>query len=252
MYRRLGDNVGVATVLHNLGNLHCQQNNHMRARALYSECLTRYEQRESHADIALLSLGIGAVVRDQGKGEVASTAFARSLELAQALGDEWTAATALLNRGDIVCDRDELAAARNCFDAALASFERLGDQEQVAVAQARLALAAFLGSEHAAAVRLFRQSLMLASAIGFQPGVADGLEGLGGCAAYTQPLLAARLFAAAATLRKTLELPISLAELPRHAQLVRAAQCGSEPAAWAEGQQLASAQAVALALTHLS
>ncbi|NTV62959.1 MAG: tetratricopeptide repeat protein, partial [Oscillochloris sp.] len=254
LYRALGDSVGAASVLHNLGNLHCQQNNHESAMALYRECLAIYEQRGSAADIALISLGIGAVARDQGQAEAAGTAFARSLDLARGLGDEWTAGTALLNIGDIACDRGEADLARQYYAEALSTFERLGDQQQVAVVQARVAITFFLAGDRAAAVERFRQSLLLASALGFHPGVADSLEGLAGCAAYAQPLLAARLFASAAALRERLGMPVALADQQRYAQALRVTQQGDPAAwatAWAEGQAMLPAQAAALALTSV-
>jgi hypothetical protein len=97
---------------------------------------------------------------------------------------------------------------------------------------------------------------MLANALGFQPGLADGLEGLASCAAQDQPLLAARLYATAAALRETLGLPISLADQPRYQQALCATQRGVDPVAWAaawrDGQQLAPSRAIALALTSVS
>jgi tetratricopeptide (TPR) repeat protein len=255
LYRELGDSTGAASVLHNLGNLHCHQNNHERALELYTECLTIYEQQGNWADIALISLGIGAVARDQGAGEAANAAFARSLALAQSLGDEWTAGTALLNLGDSACDCGDIPEGQRRYSEALAIFERLGDQQQVLVVQARLAMAAFLAGERATAVDLFRQSLLLANALGFQPGLSDGLEGLAICAAQQDPLLAAKLFAAATGCRAALGLPIPLADQARHDQAVRMAQHGADPVtwtrAWAEGQRLATSQAVTLALTHV-
>jgi predicted ATPase/transcriptional regulator with XRE-family HTH domain len=255
IYHMLDDSIGAAGVLHNLGNLHCHQNNHPRAMEIYTECLTIYQQHASYADIALISLGIGAVARDQGQGEVASVAFIRSLEIARTLGDEWTVATALLNLGDIACDHGETAEAQRHFNAALAIFERLGDQQQMTVIQSRLALVAFLSGDRASAVDLYRQSLMLANALGFQPGLAEGLEGLASCATQDQPLLAARLYATAAALRETLGLPISLADQPRHQQALCATQRGVDPLAWAaawrDGQQLAPSRAIALALTSV-
>ncbi len=253
LFQALDDRIGAVGVLHNLGNLHCQQNNGERAMELYRECLAIYEQFDSQADIALVSLGMGAVARDQGEGDAALAAFSRSLELARRLGDEWTAGTALLNLGDLACDRGESAEALRLLGEALAVYERLGDQKQAVIARTRLGIAALLGGDQPAALECFRQALMLASAIGFLPGVAEGLDGIAGCVARGAPLLAARLYAAAAALREQQGLEVALADQPRHDQAVRAARRGSEPAAWAtawaEGRALGAQQAVVLALT---
>lgn len=252
LYRSLGDSAGVASVLHNLGNLHCHQNNHTRALELYTECLAIYEECGSQVDIALVSLGIGAVARDLGDSAAAEAAFSRTLTLAELLSDEWTAATALLNLGDIASDRGNRAAAQAHFAAALAIFERLGDQQQMAVVQARQARTTFLEGDRAASLRLYRQSLMLSSAIGFQPGIAESLEGI--AINQAQPLVAARLFAAAAAVRSAYAIPISIAEQQQHEYAIRRAQRGVDAGqwviAWAEGERLPQAQAVAMALTR--
>jgi tetratricopeptide (TPR) repeat protein len=215
-----------------------------------------YEQTGSEAEIALVGLGIGTVARDQGRRESASATFTRSLELARKLGDEWTAAVALQNFGNLACDHGESAEALRCYHEALAIFERLGDQKQLATTRARLGSVALLGNDRATAAGFFRQCLVLANSVGYQPGMADGLEGMASCAAHTQPLLAARLFAAAAALRERLGLPITLADQPRHTLATSAARQGADPAdwaaAWAEGRQLTPAQAIAAALGQVS
>lgn len=252
-YRELGDSIGASTVLHNLANLYCQQNQHERAMEYYQECLAIYEQHNSQADIALISLGMGAVARDQGRGELAEAAFQRSLELARSLGDGWTEATALLNLGDSACDQADFSTGQQRYNAAHSIFERLGDQQMLAVVQARLGQLLLLSGDAASALGPYRQCLMLSNALGFQPGIADGLEGIASCMALLQPMTAAKLLAAAAALRESISLPISLVEQARHQHLLSVVQDKLGTVAWAsawqQGLGLELAQAMSLALT---
>lgn len=252
IYRELGDPIGMVSVMHNLGNLYCHQNRNDRAMALYQECLAIYREHGSQADIALVSLGIGLIARDEGQAHAAHEALQRSLDLARTLGDNWTGATALMNLGLIMCDQGDLTAAEQFFQEAQTLFEHLGDQSQVAVVQAHLGMVALRNGKRASAIACFRQCLMLAHALGYQPGIVVGLEGIAGCAADTQALLAARLFAMSTSLRETLHFPVPLVDQPRHEQLLRITQHRIAPAVWAvaweEGRRMTLAQAIVQAL----
>lgn len=255
LYRESDNPVHIAAVLHNLGNLYCQQNSNQRALALYEECLPLYEQIGDHSGIALIMLGVGCIARDQGDLAKAEAAFLRSRDIAQSGHNDWNVATALLNLGDIAADRADFANARHELNAALALAEPLGDQQTICVIHARLGAVELLDHQLPAALALFRQSLLLAHAIGFQAGIAEALEGLAGCVAQPQPLRAARLLAASAQMRTALKLPRALADQPRYERTLRVAQRNADlvqwAVAWGEGQRIGSAQAVALALTYI-
>lgn len=253
--RATGDEAGETAAMHNLANIFCQQNDNGRALELYRACLARYQQQGRDADIALINLGIGVIHRDWGEGDAAQAAFAASLDLARTVGDEWTEATALLNLGDLASDRGETALALSHLAAALSTYERLGDQRQIVAAHARMGIAALAGNDRARATASFRQSLMLASAIGYTAGMVEGLDGLAFCAIYTQPLFAARIMAAARRIRDEQHLPVALGDVLRHQHYLRVAQDRSDAAAWAiaweEGQRLAPTQAIAFAMSGL-
>jgi hypothetical protein len=123
----------------------------------------------------------------------------------------------------------------------------------ISTAQGRLGDLELLAGNLAAAIGLFRQSLMLANAIEYQHGVAGGLEGLAGCAAIDQPLLAARLLGCATTIRTATNVPVPLADQPRYERIVRLSRRHSGPEAWATaweaGRALPAVRGVALALS---
>ncbi len=252
IYRALGNQADAVAVMHNLANLYNQLNDAGRALPLYDECLSFYERTDDRSGVELISLGMGAIYRDQGELTQATAAFERSLALAGELGDDWSAAVAELNLGDLATDQGDYQAARLQLSEALAQFERIGDQQMISTAHGRLGDLELLAGDVVTAIRQFRQSLMLASAIEYQHGVAGGLEGLAGCAAVDQPLLAARLLGCAATIRAATNVPVPLADQPRYERIVQRSRSHSEPDAWATaweaGRALPTARGVALAL----
>ena len=160
---------------------------------------------------------------------------------------------ALLNLGDSACDQADFSTGQQRYNAAHSIFERLGDQQMLAVVQARLGQLLLLSGDAASALGPYRQCLMLSNALGFQPGIADGLEGIASCMALLQPMTAAKLLAAAAALRENISLPISLVEQARHQHLLSVVQDKLGTVAWAsawqQGLGLELAQAMSLALT---
>lgn len=253
IYRSLGNQADAVAVMHNLANLYNQLNDAEQAMPLYAECLSFYERTGDRSGTELICLGMGAIYRDQGDFTRATAAFERSLALASELGDDWSVAVAELNLGDLAIDQGAYQAARQRFNSALSQFERIGDQQMISTTHGRLGDLELLAGDVATAITQFRQCLMLASAIEYQHGVAGGLEGLAGCAAVEQPLLAAKLLGCAATIRAATNVPIPLADQPRYERIVLLARSHSAPEAWAaawdSGRALAAGRGVALALS---
>ncbi|NJM07138.1 tetratricopeptide repeat protein [Candidatus Gracilibacteria bacterium] len=161
-----------------------------------------------------------------------------------------------MNISDLALDSGVFEEATQHVQAAITIFEQLGDQPQIAVAQTRLGTIALRAGDRAAALGHYRQSLMLAHAIGFQPGIVESLEGMAACSLAKQPLLAAKLLAASAALRATIQLPVAFLEMRHHTQLIEATRHASDSvhwaATWQAGQSLSVAQAVALALAKVT
>jgi tetratricopeptide (TPR) repeat protein len=212
-----------------------------------------YERVGDQSGLALAALGLGAIYRDRGENDEARRAFADSLELAQQLGDEWNEATALINLGDLAADDGNAIEARRLLTDALALFEKMGDQQSSSICMSRLGGAELLAGSIPEALRWFRQSLMLSNAIGFTPGIPEGLEGVAGCVATSRPVPAAKLLGASEALRERESLPLALGDRPRMDRIVAIVQRGADKAtlagAWREGQDLETADAVALALS---
>jgi hypothetical protein len=100
---------------------------------------------------------------------------------------------------------------------------------------------------------LYGESLRLAQRAGLKPDIAPCLEGLAGVAAMQGRMeRAARLCAAAATLRGDSGWPLSPATQAEHGRTVRAASTeleeGKFASAWAEGREMTTEQAATYAL----
>ncbi|WP_129670797.1 tetratricopeptide repeat protein [Candidatus Chloroploca sp. Khr17] len=253
LYRTLGTPVETVGVLHNLANLYNQLNESAQALSLYQECLRIYQQIGDTSGLALVSLGIGVIYRDLADPGQAIATLTQSQALFRELGDTWSVAVAELNLGDLAADAGDFATARQRLHLALAEFQTIGDQQMISTTHGRLGDVELLAGVIPTAIEHFRQCLMLAHGLDFQHGIASGLEGLAGCAAVHQPLVASRLLGCAATIRASTGVPIPLADQPRYEYTLELARTHSEAAAWAaawdEGTQLSPARAVTLALS---
>ena len=253
LYQAQENWVGAVSVLHNLGNLACEENDNTAAQAYYEQCVELYEERGNDSGLALVYLGLGVIAREAGEPTKAQALFEQSRALAQKVGDEWNVATADTNLGDLAAESGDWTAARLYLNRALVQFEEVGDQQSICIVTNRLADVALRAGEMGTAVRLFRQQLMLAHGLGYQPGLVEGWEGLARCAAEKQPALAVQLLACAGRVRQEVNRPLSpLEQLPYEAVLATT-HATLPPAeweqAWAKGGKMELGAAVALALT---
>jgi tetratricopeptide (TPR) repeat protein len=252
LYRQIGDEAGTAQMLHNLGNMANQQNEFERAMDYYRQTLKVYHKIGDESGVSLVLLGVGVISRDLGNLTQAQAELQESYEIAMRLGDPWTAAVAHLNLGDLAADEGNYEAARQLLLGALTTIEEIGDQQLACNIQARLGSALLLEGDIPNAIHYYRQSLMLANALGYPGGIPEAVEGLAACVAERQPMVVARLFGFAAARRRELSLSVPIADQPRLNRALHLARRGVSTSAWdkawAEGERLTEAQAVKLAL----
>jgi predicted ATPase/DNA-binding SARP family transcriptional activator/DNA-binding CsgD family transcriptional regulator len=189
----------------------------------------------------------GGVAEYRGAFQEAETYYRESLEVAQAIGDTWRTAIALSNLGDAARAQGQYAAAAEWFGECLALARRIKDTRGVAMSltnvghmallrgDAREALApleeslalfrelkdargvgealvplghaAYETGQRAWADACFVEALGVFQASGNGVGMVQCLEGLAVYGAQT-PEMAARLLAAAASLRETSGMPL--------------------------------------------
>jgi ATP/maltotriose-dependent transcriptional regulator MalT len=256
IWRKLGDNQGVARALGNLGNVACDQGNLAAARALYDECLAILRALDDQWRIALTLNNLGTVAHDQGDFGAARVLFEEGLAISKAIGDKNTAARALDNLGCVAHAQDELAAAQALHTESLAQWRELGAHEDIALALNNLGSVAHDQGDYESAHAYYAECLEIWQALGAQQYIAHVLANLAGLlAAQAQMARAAHLAGMVDALCEALNFPMSRQEGARFKRRLEPARRTLGAAAYAAaheaGQSWSLEQAVRAALAPL-
>jgi predicted ATPase/DNA-binding XRE family transcriptional regulator len=178
LYRRLGDDAGIASVLAELGQVARSQGDRDRARALSEESLKLARQlRESKA--AAIALGtLGRLERDRGDLEAAMARYEDSLALFRGLGHEWGSAFMLANLAGAALVQGKTERALALGEESLSIYGKLGDRSGMALASIGLGDAARERGEAERAEKLYDEALILYRELGNERGVSRALERL--------------------------------------------------------------------------
>jgi predicted ATPase/DNA-binding SARP family transcriptional activator len=103
--------------------------------------------------------GAGVLAAERGELEAARGFFEESRRLAQQLGDENRAASALMNLGNLALFQGDLERARSLYEESTPVFRRTGDHERLAVALEDLGLVAHLQGDLERAEASLRESI---------------------------------------------------------------------------------------------
>ncbi len=158
-------------------------------------------------------------------------------------------ASALSNLGVLASDDGDYQAARRFGEQALAMRLALCHEESIAISYENLATAALRGGDRGEARHHFREALARYSALNEPDGIATALEGLAALAAAG---VAVTLYAAAARLRRDIEVPSTPADEAFHrdrlVDLRHEVKTAEFDARWAAGEGLGVPAATSLAL----
>ena len=202
---------------------------------------------------ASLILGnLGVVALDQGDFALAAERFGKHLANVRELGDPKLVAGTLTNLGMVMQYEGDLDRAQELHTEALTQARDLGDRRLMAVALTNLGLVALARKQFGAARGYHLRSLELAETAGELRSVAESLAEIAQVdAAEGSPERAAALFGAAAALRAGIGAPVPGPERDRLQASVDAARQSlggaAFQAAWARGEALEVAAAIALA-----
>ena len=202
---------------------------------------------------ASLILGnLGVVALDQGDFALAAERFGKHLANVRELGDPKLVAGTLTNLGMVMQYEGDLDRAQELHTEALTQARGLGDRRLMAVALTNLGLVALARKQFSAARGYHLRSLELAETAGELRSVAESLTEIAQVdAAEGSPERAAALFGAAAALRASIGAPVPGPERDRLQASVDAARHSlggaAFQAAWARGEALEIATAIALA-----
>jgi len=192
------------------------------------------------------------VALDQGDFALAAERFGKHLANVRELGDPKLVAGTLTNLGMVMQYEGDLERAQALHTEALTLARDLGDRRLMAVALTNLGLVAQARKQFGAARGYHLRSLELAETAGELRSVAESLAEIALVdAAEGSPERAVTLFGAAAALRAGIGAPVPGPERDRlQAGLDAARQSlggAASEAAWARGEALETAAAIALA-----
>ncbi|WP_437730505.1 protein kinase domain-containing protein [Sorangium sp. So ce1335] len=169
-----------AAALRGAGKLALLQCDYREARALLERGAALYRGLGDERGLASVIQILGSVAREQGDYERALSLHGESLALATRRGDTLEAAHALGYTGFAAWLSGDVARAESACRLALAELRRAGDREGTATALLNLGCAAFYRGELGEAARLCEESEGLSRQVKFKEGIAwtSNIQGL--------------------------------------------------------------------------
>jgi predicted ATPase/DNA-binding CsgD family transcriptional regulator len=241
-----------AKALYQAGRLAQAGGDYEQALALTSQSLALSRQLENKQGMARALGLMGRITHAQGDRDRARPLLEEGLTLARESGDERTIARTLLFLGDLCLRQGAHEQAATLLHEALGLYQGMGDSWSVAWALGALGDLARLQGDHQRAVGLLQLSLALYQELDSKSEMPYTLEALAITAAdQGQFRRAAHLWGAASGLRDAVHAhlqPSYVSEYAPTLEKVRAALGKDAFAiAWAEGQAMTLAEALALA-----
>lgn len=249
--RGLGDRLGIANSLANLGVMTYDLGDYETTQRLYAESLAIRREFGDPWGVATQLNNMGNVAYEMGDFSAAREMHSESLRVRRQLGDLGGAAASQLNLGLLAFEEGDAVAARALYEESLALRRELGDRRGTASSLSNLGDLAFAEGEVAAARALYAESLAIVRELGDRRGIAALLDGYAAFS-VSSPDRATQLWAAAARLREAIGAAQALRDRARAQPMVEAARAAlGEPGfrrAWQQGRALTLEQAVELAL----
>jgi len=201
--RELGDDMFIATALHNLGNALTWNSDTTRGRALLEESLDHYRAAGETRWLAGTLNDIGMSYAFADDPENARAYFRQSLSLSESLGDQPGIAMAASNLGAIALDFGDPAESELFSRRGQATAQDIGEQLMLSISVGNLGHAALARGDRDTAMRLYRDTIALTRESGYTFMLIEGVLGLAALAVESAAVAAARWLAAVAAWRTT-------------------------------------------------
>ncbi len=201
------DKRSVAGTLHNMGTMAYAEGDFTRSQAMYEESLGLLREQNDQFNIAVALHGLGNLAYSQEKYTAARASYEEGMQIARDLGARQLIAAMLEDFGNVDFSESEYASAHSLYEESLSIQQELGDRRGIAASQQNLAKVAFSQGAAVRANSLYRESLVTSRELGYQEGVAKGLKGLASVIGE-QEQKSARLFGAAEALREKIGAPM--------------------------------------------
>jgi tetratricopeptide (TPR) repeat protein len=208
IYEGLGNQMGIAGTLQQLGRLSQSQGEFEEARRLYNESLEIAKKLGNQNGIAISLRELGTLAQNRGELEEARRLYNQSLEIDKKLGNQNDIASTLRELGTLAQSKGEIEEARRLYDESLAIKKKLGDQSGIATSLHQLAMLAQDAGGLDEARQLYQESLEIAKKLGDQSGIGATLHQLARLAEDEgKPTEAAQLFREALAIFEKLRSP---------------------------------------------
>lgn len=248
----IDDQASVAKAFVCAGSLALYRGDYVTAHQSYTQGLILRRRLADQPNIANTLNDLAITAANQGDLAQASVLFAESLTIHRNLGNQWGIANSLNNLGELALMQERYTDAHAHLEEAVTIYRTIGDRWNLGNAVLTLGNILRAQGEYQAAYLLYQESLQIYRALGDRRALAYLLESIGGLLSLQgEATRALRLVGAAATLRTTLNTPLSPAEQSQLDQAVAPAwqQLGADaPAIWEGGRGLSLEQAIGEAL----
>ncbi|MER5866371.1 tetratricopeptide repeat protein [Kitasatospora sp. NPDC002040] len=191
LHQELGDRPGEADSLHQLGRVRVLTGDYLAAAELHERAALLYRELGDRPGEARALCDLGRARHSTGDPAGAAELMTRVLTIQQELGDRRGQAGALHDLGYVRHETGDHSAAAALHEQALAIYLDLGSRQGEAIALWNLGQARHETGDHPAAAALHERALVIFRELGSRQGEADALHGLGRARHRTGDLTAA-------------------------------------------------------------
>lgn len=192
IYRKLGDDPGIASVLNNLGSNSSHLSDYASARAFFEESLAISRRRNDGVGVSRALGNLGCVLRLLGDYAAARACFEEGLQMRRDRGDKQGIALGLANLGNLVRLQGDHGTAHRLLTESLEICREVGDIQGIAYALSHLGAGATATGDFAAARRYFEESLQIRRKLGQKASIAWSHTNLGVIALWEGKIASAR------------------------------------------------------------
>jgi predicted ATPase/DNA-binding CsgD family transcriptional regulator len=174
----LGDRVGIASAINNLGVLARDRDDLETAFANVQQALAIFRELEDERRVAAILINIGGLARRLGRFDEALAFYQESLALYRRLADRQRAAVIVNNLGVLAMYRADYARAKPLFEEALKEFTELEDQPGIALATKNCGEVYLELGDNPRAIAAYKAALHYYAEIGGRREAIECVEGI--------------------------------------------------------------------------
>ncbi|MEM8602866.1 MAG: CHAT domain-containing tetratricopeptide repeat protein [Cyanobacteria bacterium P01_H01_bin.121] len=179
IYTELGDRIGIANSLMNLGTIDRNRGNYQRTRQRYQEALALFEALDDRDGQAKSTLNLGNNAWSFGDYPQAISFYERALPMFEAVEDRQGQGLALMNLGESYRALEEFQTAVDFYEDAYAIFEAINDRQNQALVVMNLASAMVEVGRREEAITLYEGILPVFQELEDRDGMGRTLVNLG-------------------------------------------------------------------------